>query len=554
MDEARKPGAARTPHEGGAEPAADPLVGGTLAGRYRVVRKLGQGAMGAVYLGEHLRMGREDAIKVLTRSFARDPEALARFTREARNASFISHPNVCAIYDFGETADGTVFLAMEYVPGEPLGRILERDGPLPLPRTIAIASSVAAALAAAHERGIVHRDLKPDNIMIAAAPDGRDRVKVVDFGIAKAIGGDEPGQDVTRHGFVVGTPDYMSPEQLTGDPVDGRSDIYSLAVVVYRMLTARLPFEAETSQDRMIKRLTDRPMRLDATGAGPFPPALQSALDRALSRRADDRWASAGDFAASLERAASGERTGTAGTGRVADAGTAGAVRGAAATGTAGATGTAAAATADDVPATRVAPRQAPRRLPVRTLALAAVALATVSAAGAALFLRGSDDGGGRSSPDGPLQVVTADSASNGGGAGPDGGGDGGADSVAPSPVPPAPAPHDGRGERASTAINAGNAADVLYRALDRLTPPEGGAVASRVVAAAADTARLAYDAPGLEEWQRGLAAFVYANALDKQGDVAGAIRWTRRALAHDSVRLARGYRSYLEALQGSHR
>ncbi|HUK62665.1 MAG TPA: serine/threonine-protein kinase, partial [Dongiaceae bacterium] len=216
--------------------------------------------------------------------------------REAANASRITHPNVCAIYDFGETADGLIYLAMEFIEGEPLTEVLNRERTLPPQRAGAINRQVADALQAAHDLGIVHRDLKPDNIMITRGRDGGDVVKVVDFGIAKAMAGGD-SQKVTRTGLVVGTPEFMSPEQLAADQLDGRSDIYSLALVLYRMVSGRLPFEGSTVQETMIKRLTDEPTPLATARPDlAFPPGLQSALDTALARRPAERYQSAAKF------------------------------------------------------------------------------------------------------------------------------------------------------------------------------------------------------------------------------------------------------------------
>jgi len=290
----------------GGEGSGD-LVGTVLASRYRILARLGEGAMGAVYLGEHLRMGRKDAIKVISRSMASNAEAMARFEREARNASFISHPNVCAVYDFGETPDGLAFLAMEFVEGETLNAVLEGSGGrLPSKRATHIARQVTSALEAAHAREIVHRDLKPDNIMLTRARDGSDVVKVVDFGIAKGIG-DEESQAVTRMGFVIGTPEYMSPEQLAGDRLDGRSDLYSLGLVLFRLLTGHLPFRAASSQELMLKRLTEDPLPLSAfLPEGSYPSSLQGVLDRALQRSAEDRFPSAVEMGRALDRVLSG--------------------------------------------------------------------------------------------------------------------------------------------------------------------------------------------------------------------------------------------------------
>lgn len=278
--------------------ALNDLMGQVIADRYHITKKLGEGGMGQVYLAEHVKMGRRCAIKIMTPGTMSDPEAISRFNREAANASRISHPNVCAIYDFGETSDGLIYLAMELIEGTSLTGLLEETGTLPLARAATMIQQCAEALQVAHDLGIVHRDLKPDNIMVSTAR-GKDTVKVVDFGIAKAIGGDDGGaQKVTKTGFVVGTPEYMSPEQLSGDPVDGRSDNYSLGLVFYRMLTGVSPFPADSQQETMIKRLTDDPIPLAA--ACPevrFPPQVQRVLDRALMRNPNDRYKNAGEFA-----------------------------------------------------------------------------------------------------------------------------------------------------------------------------------------------------------------------------------------------------------------
>jgi hypothetical protein len=277
------------------DPSAD-LVGQVLAERYHIKKKLGEGGMGQVYLAEHVKMGRRCAVKIMSAGLSNDPDAVGRFNREAANASRIAHANVCAIYDFGETSDGLIYLAMEFIEGRSLTDLLKETGPLPLPRAGAILAQAADALQAAHDLGIVHRDLKPDNIMVTTVR-GRDVVKVVDFGIAKATGADSRSQKVTRTGLVVGTPEYMSPEQLTGDPLDGRSDIYSLGLVFYRMLTGVLPFKSDSAQETMIKRLTDDPLPLaDARPGGRFPARLQQIMNRALARAAADRYPTAAEF------------------------------------------------------------------------------------------------------------------------------------------------------------------------------------------------------------------------------------------------------------------
>jgi len=287
-------------------PLAD-LIGQVVADRYHIIKKLGEGGMGAVYLGEHVKMGRKSAIKVMTQAMSNDPDAVSRFNREASNASRLSHPNICQVYDFGETSEGLIYLAMEFIEGRSLSEVAEAEGALPPPRAANIVRQAAEALQVAHDQSIVHRDIKPDNIMIVLAKDGSDIVKVVDFGIAKAIAGDETGQKVTKTGLVVGTPEYMSPEQLSGDKIDGRSDLYSLALVLYKLLTGVLPFQAETSQETMIKRLTDAPEPLQTARPDiAFPPRLQTVLDRALARSLAERYASAAEFGRDLEAAIGG--------------------------------------------------------------------------------------------------------------------------------------------------------------------------------------------------------------------------------------------------------
>jgi serine/threonine-protein kinase len=287
------------------------LVGSVIAERYRILRKLGEGGMGTVYLGEHVRMRRLSAIKVLTQQLAHNPDAVARFNREAANAARINHPHVCAIYDFGETGDGLIYLAMEYIEGEALSALLRREGRLPPRRAAALVAQAADALQAAHDLGIVHRDLKPDNVMLTRGREGADHVKVVDFGIAKAMGG-EDDQKVTKTGLVIGTPEYMSPEQLSGDVLDGRSDVYSLALVFYRAITGRLPFEADTAQEILIKRLTDEPLPLrEAAPDQSFPPRLQEVLDRALQRMPGDRYPTAAEFSRDVLAAVAGMRAET---------------------------------------------------------------------------------------------------------------------------------------------------------------------------------------------------------------------------------------------------
>jgi len=313
-----------------AQSGSGDLLGQVIADRYHVIKKLGEGGMGAVYLAEHVKMGRKSAIKVMNPGMNTDPDAIARFNREASNASRLSHINICGIYDFGETPDGLIYLAMEFIEGVSLTALIEQSVSLPPARAASIIHQAADALQVAHDAGIVHRDLKPDNIMIAKGRDGSDLVKVVDFGIAKASSSE--AQNVTRAGLVVGTPEYMSPEQLAADKLDGRSDQYSLGLVAFNCLTGKLPFPADSAQEAMIARLTEQPrtlaeMRPDIE----WPDALQAVLDKAIARDANDRYSGAAlfgrEFAAAIADMPATQATegatqviGAAGLGAAADA------------------------------------------------------------------------------------------------------------------------------------------------------------------------------------------------------------------------------------------
>jgi serine/threonine-protein kinase len=241
---------------------SEDLIGSVVADRYLVTDLLGEGGMGRVYLARHVRLPQQAAIKVLRSDMVRDPASVARFNREASNASRIDDEHVARVFDFGETSDGTVYLAMEYVPGRTLKTILAETGPLTPARTVSVVRQIGDGLDAAHRLGIVHRDLKPDNVIVAEGPDGEDRIKVVDFGIAKALGTDESGPGLTKTGYVVGTPDFMSPEQLMGGAIDARSDVYALALLAFQCLTGVLPFDV-TTPNGVTARLIEPPRRCD---------------------------------------------------------------------------------------------------------------------------------------------------------------------------------------------------------------------------------------------------------------------------------------------------
>jgi len=279
----------------------DDLVGTVVADRYLITDKIGEGGMGRVYLARHVRLPQNVAVKVLHPWLVRDPSVVTRFRREAVNASQIENEHVARVFDHGELGDGLLYIAMEFAEGKPLGEIIARNGPLPIGRAIEITRQVADALAAAHERPtpIVHRDLKPDNILLGVRRDGSDRVKVVDFGIAEAMSGGGP--KLTQQGLVIGTPEYMSPEQLSASSLDWRSDIYSLALVTFYMLTGRLPFVGESPHEAALMRLRDRPKTLaEVTNDGTWPPALQAVIDKALARTPAERYDTAPEFAHAL--------------------------------------------------------------------------------------------------------------------------------------------------------------------------------------------------------------------------------------------------------------
>ncbi len=241
------------------------MVGSTL-GQYKILEKIGAGGMGDVYRAEDPKLGREVAIKVLPEGFTDDPERLARFEREARAVAALSHPNILSIYDFG-TENGITYAVMELLEGETL-RQLAAAGPLPIRKSLEYARQIAEGLAAAHDKGIIHRDLKPENVFVSR--DGR--VKILDFGLARQTGLTGTGTDThsptmaeaTEAGAVLGTVGYMSPEQVKGEPADARSDIFSLGLVLYEMLSGNRAFERETGAEIMTAILREDPDELSS--------------------------------------------------------------------------------------------------------------------------------------------------------------------------------------------------------------------------------------------------------------------------------------------------
>jgi serine/threonine-protein kinase len=278
------------------------LVGSVLAGRYRVDRLLGEGGMGRVYLAEHVLMRKPVALKVLHQEMTLVPEVVARFEREAVAAARIDHPNVAQAMDFGRLDDGSLYFVLEYVDGRSLRSLLD-EGALEHARSVSLACQIASALVAAHKVGIVHRDLKPDNVMLVSQADGSERVKVLDFGIAKVTNegdGAVPGKTLTRVGAVMGTAGYMAPEQALGQPVSHLADLYAFGSMFYEMIAGRLPFDGNEVTEIVAKQLTEAPAPLPPG----IPPELVQLIDKLLARLPSERVQSAEALLETLEQIA----------------------------------------------------------------------------------------------------------------------------------------------------------------------------------------------------------------------------------------------------------
>jgi serine/threonine-protein kinase len=284
----------------------DPLLGRVVAGNFRIERLIGQGAMGNVYRAEQLSLGKAVAVKVLHSHLMADEKLVGRFKREAKSASRLNHPNSIQIIDSGQDSDGTLFIAMELLPGRDLAQVIRDEFPIALPRVVRIMTQVMSALDEAHAQGVIHRDLKPSNIMLIERRGEKDFVKVCDFGIAKATSADGKEDDrqqmLTIQGLVCGTPEYMSPEQARAEVLDGRADLYSAAIILYQLVTGDIPFRADSPMGIVSRHLAEVAMRPSQRRPDlPIPKALDDLVMRGMEKDRQRRFATAVEFRAALE-------------------------------------------------------------------------------------------------------------------------------------------------------------------------------------------------------------------------------------------------------------
>ncbi len=285
-------------------PPKDRYIGRSiLNGQFKILRKIGTGGMGSVYKASQVEMNRLVAVKILHAKLKDRKDLVSRFRREARAMSHLEHPNTARVMMYGELDEGELYIVMEYLEGRNLNQIVRREGPMSLERAIPVLVQVCGALEEAHELGIVHRDLKPENIFLTNRAGFTDFAKVLDFGLAKVTERElRPGSIMlTQEGMVFGTPEFMSPEQAQGQVLDRRSDLYSLAIILYEALTGKLPFDARTSMEYIQLHVTKPPIPLDERVPGKtFPAGLSDVINKALEKDPEDRWATAAAFGEAL--------------------------------------------------------------------------------------------------------------------------------------------------------------------------------------------------------------------------------------------------------------
>ncbi|APR87686.1 serine/threonine protein kinase [Minicystis rosea] len=286
--------------------STDPYIGTTFDHRYKIQKLLGEGGMGFVYLARHKVIDKKVAVKVLRADLAKDREILDRFLQEAKAASSIGNPHIVDISDFGDLPDGSTYFVMEFLEGQSLSQLIDSGVKLAVERICHIAQQITAGLSAAHAQGIVHRDLKPDNIFVIARGSDQDFVKILDFGIAKVTG--NANTKLTKAGAVFGTPHYMSPEQAAGAPVDHRTDIYALGVILYEMVSGQLPFNADNFMGILTQHMYKAPVPIRALVPGPeCPPSLEAVILKCLSKKPESRYQSMEELSADLDRVRNGQ-------------------------------------------------------------------------------------------------------------------------------------------------------------------------------------------------------------------------------------------------------
>ncbi len=285
--------------------AQDPNIGRDLLdGQFQILQKIGSGGMGSVYKAAQPAMNRMVAVKILHPKLTNRKDLVSRFRREARAMSHLTHPNTVKVFLYGDLDDGSLYIVMEYLEGRNLNQVVRKEGPMACERAVSVLIQVCGALQEAHLQGIIHRDLKPENIFLSTNGGLRDYPKVLDFGLAKVTERElRPGSIMlTQEGMVFGTPEFMSPEQAQGKPLDARSDIYSLAVILYEVVTGKLPFDARTPMEYIQMHVTRPPIPIDERVPGRrFPDGFDAMLKKALEKRPEDRYSSAADFAQALK-------------------------------------------------------------------------------------------------------------------------------------------------------------------------------------------------------------------------------------------------------------